>query len=200
MASNSSTASPRWRSSLAAGDLTAESRRTSNHSSTSSDILVASGHPRMSLPQIQPSHGYLQQTTPATSSMASVPTKFRVENGRHLLATFRDPAAKEKFRAILITERKPQLHTPTSTSTHNDSDDADGTDNEGELDTHGLDPLRTYSKTETLLYPHVKFVHRGQSRYRMASAIKNLSPAVAQRPIRYDNSSLLVKLRKLIVS
>lgn len=190
MASNSWTASPRLRGNLVADDSTAEGRRTSNHSSTSSDILVASAHPGMPTPQVQPSEGYLQQSIDAASTMASKSTIAIIVDGHILRATFGDDAAKEKFRVIVQTTPQPQASMLTSAYT--DSDDEEGNENESkpDADAHGLDPLKTYSKEETLRHPEVNFVHRGQGRYRMADAIKNLSLAVVQRSTRYEHPLL----------
>lgn len=178
MESIPSTASPRWRSNLAADDLTAESRRTSNISSSSSDILVAP------LPQLQPTAGHLQRPTP-TTSMASLRTFAGISHGRILRVVFGPPAAREKLRAIDRSTPKPQLQNSNSISSHLESDDGDDNHGQSEADTDGLDPNMTYSKEETLRHPGVEFVHRGQGRYRMVAAIKNLSPATVARPTRY---------------
>lgn len=180
MSHNSWTASPQWRKTIPADDFTTLTRSTSNNSltSTSSEILVAGGP--TPLPSIPPS--YLQQPT-SIAPMAPIITKATVIGGRMLRATFVGLAAQEKLRAILRTKPSPQLSPSDSTSSQPESDDED--ENNFKTEADGLDPLKTYSKQETLSHPGVEFVHRGQGRYRMVTAIQDTnSPATLPRPTR----------------
>lgn len=187
MERDSSTTSARWKSNASTDDLVA----SSNNSSTgSSDILVASGPPGMPLPPLQPTQGYLQHPTTTTStSMAPVRTTASYINNKTLRVQFSGHAVQEKFRAIIRSPPNPQLLPSPSISAQAEYDSDHENENGDENGSSALDPLKTYSKQETLNHPGVEFVHRGQGRYRMVAAIKNSSPATSQRPTRYRSLS-----------
>lgn len=147
MEPSSWTASPRWRSNLTADHLTAQSRRTSGNSSTSSDILVASVAPGVPVQQHQPTQGRQQQAVP-TTSMADRRTSAIVQHGSVLRVEFGSHASRQRLGAIVRSTPKPQIRFSNSTSAHRQSEDEDPdeVDDESEENAGSPDPSKTYSK------------------------------------------------------